>query len=178
MREVPWGAQDVSQTLFTTPREGVLRCPASVPRAVPPRRAARARTARAVLTTGAALVAAIAIAAPARADLAAVGPVDPATQVPAWFQDGTGLKLGLCLDGPPFCLGAVGDFGLPDGEAFYWNAGADLASGTLKAKLVLAQEAVSPPSGPAAFMRIRVRITGGLPRTRPTPRRSRSERRR
>lgn len=127
--------------------------------------ASRARTARAVLTTGAAMVAAIAIAAPARADLAAVGPVDPATQVPAWFQDGTGLKLGLCLDGPPFCLGAVGDFGLPDGEAFYWNAGADLASGTLKAKLVLAQEAVSPPSGPAAFMRIRVRITGGLPRT-------------
>ena len=53
-------------------------------------------------------------------------PVDPATQVPAWFQDGTGLKLGLLpLDGPPSALGAVGDFGLPDGEAFYWNAGAD-----------------------------------------------------
>ncbi len=37
MREVPWGAQDVSHTLFTTPREGVPRCPASVPCAAPPR---------------------------------------------------------------------------------------------------------------------------------------------
>jgi hypothetical protein len=126
---------------------------------------ARARTARAVLSATLAAVAAAALAVPAEADLAAVGPVDPATQVPAWFQDATGLKLGLCLDGPPFCLGAVGDFNLPDGEAFYWNAGADLASGSLKAKLVLAQEAVSPPSGPAAFMRVRVRITGGLPDT-------------
>jgi hypothetical protein len=112
-----------------------------------------------------AALATMALAAPAHATLAAVGPVDPATQVPAWFQDTSGLKLGLCLTAP-FCLSTAADFAAPDGEGFYFNAGADLTiNGTGKAKLVLAQEAVSAPSGPAAFMRVRVVLTGAAPNT-------------
>jgi hypothetical protein len=125
---------------------------------------ARARTARAVLLTAAAAIAALSLAGPARADLTAVGPVDPATQVPAWFQDSNGLKLGLCLDGPPFCLTSAAEFNAPDGEAFYWQAGADLTIGAAgKAKLVLAQEATNPAGGRAAFMRVRVVLTGAQP---------------
>lgn len=104
-------------------------------------------------------LAALALAAPAHADLAAVGPVDPSTEVPAWFQDKSGLKLGLCLTAP-FCLSTAEEFAAPDGEAFFFNAGADLTVSGGTAKLVLAQEAVSAPSGPAAFMRVRVVITG------------------
>jgi hypothetical protein len=108
-------------------------------------------------------LAALAVAAPAHADLAAVGPVDPSTEVPAWFQDKSGIKLGLCLTAP-FCLSTAADFAAADGEAFYFNAGADLTiNGSGKAKLVLAQEAVSAPSGPAAFMRVRVALTGAAP---------------
>jgi hypothetical protein len=126
---------------------------------------ARARMARVALA--ATLVAAIMtiIAGPARADLLAVGPVDPATQVPAWFQDKTGLQLGLCLDGPPLCLTTAADFDQLDGEGFYWRGGADLTSGALKAKLVLAEEATNPAGGRAAFMRVRAVITGGHPST-------------
>ena len=130
----------------------------------------RARTARTVLCAMFAALAAAVLANPARADLAAVGPTDPATQLPAWFQDGNGLKLGLCLDGPPFCLTTADEFNAPDGEAFWWNAGADLTSGATTAKLVLAQEAVNPAGGRGAFMRVRVRITGGRPSTTYTAR--------
>jgi hypothetical protein len=106
--------------------------------------------------------AAFAAAAPAQANLSAVGPVDPATDVPAWFQDASGLKLGLCLTAPG-CLTTAADFAAPDGEAFYFNAGAAVSVGGGSARLVLAQEAVSPPAGPAAFMRVRVTITGATP---------------
>jgi hypothetical protein len=110
-------------------------------------------------------LAALAVAAPAHANLSAVGPVDPSTEVPAWFQDASGLKLGLCLTAP-FCLSTAADFAAPDGEAFFFNAGADLTVSGGKAKLVLAQEAVSAPSGPAAFMRVRVLITGAAANSR------------
>src|SRR6185295_19681668 len=66
----------------------------------------------------------------------------------------------------PFCISTAADFALPDGEAFYFNAGAALPiNGSGTAKLVLAQEAVSAPSGPAAFMRVRVDLTGAAPNT-------------
>jgi hypothetical protein len=102
-------------------------------------------------------------ATPAHANLAAAGPVDPSTQVPAWYQDASGIKLGLCLKAP-FCLTTAAEFADPDAEAFWFNAGADLTiNGTGKAKLVLAQEAIAPPTGPAAFMRARVVITSAAP---------------
>jgi hypothetical protein len=128
--------------------------------------AARARLAAAA-AAAIATVAAGALATPAGASLSALGPIDPATQVPAWFQDSTGLQLGLCLEGPPFCLTDAAEFNAPDGEAFWWQAGADVSlGGTAKAKLTLAQEATNPPGGRAAFMRVRVDIIGGRPNTR------------
>src|SRR5256714_10769854 len=71
---------------------------------------------------------------PAHAALAAVGPLDPATKFPFWYQDASGLRLGYCFD-PVFCfLGAQ----LPDptkppsvptnfpAEMFYWDADASM----------------------------------------------------
>src|SRR5262249_51576141 len=123
------------------------------------------RHGRAAVAALVAAVAGAALASPAQANLAAAGPIDPATGLPAWFQDSSGIKLGLCLTAP-FCLATATDFAAPDGEAFWFNAGADLTiNGSGKAKLVLAQEAVSPPTGPAAFMRVRVVLTGAAPNT-------------
>src|SRR3954451_14345842 len=88
--------------------------------------------------TALAAVAAGALAAPAGASLSAVGPVNPRTGFPDWYQDGTGLKLSLCLDGLPVCSAGPADIAPPDGEAFWWTASADLASGTIKPRMVLA----------------------------------------
>jgi hypothetical protein len=109
-------------------------------------------------------IASLVVVGPAQANLAAVGPVDPATQVPAWFQDNNGLKLGPCLAGPPYCLTSAADFNAPNGEAFFFQAGADLPiNGGGNAKLILAQEATNPAGGRAAFMRIRVVLTHATP---------------
>jgi hypothetical protein len=119
---------------------------------------------RAALVALLATVATMAIAAPAHANLAAVGANDPATGAPAWFEDGNGLKLGLCLDGPPYCLTSAADFAAPNGEGFYFQAQGDLTIGAAgTAKLILAQEAVNTPGGPGAFMRVRVTITAARP---------------
>jgi hypothetical protein len=83
-----------------------------------PRRSALATTAGPTRTRRAALAALLAAlattvaAAPAHANLRAVGPVDPSTGVPAWFQDNNGLKLGLCLTAPG-CLSTARDFAAP-----------------------------------------------------------------
>src|SRR5256714_1630547 len=67
---------------------------------------------------------------PAHAALAAVGPLDPATKFPLWYQDAAGLRLGYCFD-PVFCF--LGNQ-LPNPtqppsvptnfptEMFYWDA--------------------------------------------------------
>src|SRR5256714_5037704 len=78
----------------------------------------------------------------------AVGPSDPATKFPFWYQDASGLRLGYCFD-PVFCfLGAQ----LPDptkppsvpnnfpAEMFYWDADASMPTN----------------SGGLAFMRLGV----------------------
>jgi hypothetical protein len=114
-----------------------------------------------------AVLAAAVSAAPAGASLAAVGPVNPATGFPDWYEDATGLQLQLCLDGLPACSAsaAAGDLAPPDGEAFWWRATADLRSGSLIAKLALAQEAAFADGGRISFARARVTITGGQPGT-------------
>ena len=114
---------------------------------------------------GTALLAGTIVAGPAQASLAAAGPVDPATEIPAWYQDRDGLKLGLCLEGPPFCLTTADEFNAPDGEAFFWQAGAELAVGSGSAKLVLPAEASNPPGGKITFARIRVLIKGARANT-------------
>src|SRR4051794_22516011 len=113
--------------------------------------------------TALAAVAAGALAAPAGASLSAVGPVNPRTGFPDWYQDGTGLKLSLCLDGLPVCSSGAADIAPPDGEAFWWRAQGDLAQGTVTAKMAFAQEAAWLNGGPGSFGRIRVTITRARP---------------
>src|SRR5437868_10052739 len=71
---------------------------------------------------------------PAHAALAAVGPLDPATKFPFWYQDARGVRLGYCFD-PVFCF--LGNQ-LPNPtqppsvptnfptEMFYWDADATM----------------------------------------------------
>jgi hypothetical protein len=126
----------------------------------PVRSAARTRLARAAAAVAAAAIGAAALAAPAGANLAAVGPVNPATGFPDWYRDSTGLKLQPCLDGPPFCLATSSDLARPDGEAFWWQAEAALPIGSGSARLVLAQEAAFLDGARVAFARVRVTVTG------------------
>jgi hypothetical protein len=126
-----------------------------------------ARPSRHLRAALAALVAAMAMtvaAAPAHAALTATGPVNPATGFPDWYEDGTGVKLQPCLDGPPFCLTAAADLVAPSGEGFYWNAQSDLAIGGGSAKLVLAQEAAFAPDR-ITFSRIRIVVKGARANT-------------
>src|SRR4051794_26266082 len=127
--------------------------------------------------TGLAAVAAGALAAPAGASLSAVGPVNPRTGFPDWYQDGTGLKLSLCLDGLPVCSSGAADIAPPDGEAFWWRAQGDLAQGTVTAKMAFAQEAAWLNGGPASVRRLPVPTTraglGGVYRRPPPTRRHR-----
>ena len=123
------------------------------------------RSIRIALVFAVAALATAALAAPAGAALGAVGPVNPRTGDPDWYQDGGGLKLQLCLDGLPLCSAAAGELVPPGGEAFYWRAQGDLTSGTLTAKMALAQEAAFLDNAPIAFGRVRVTIVGGRPNT-------------
>src|SRR3712207_1227792 len=70
----------------------------------------------------------ISLAPPADAAVAkgTVGKKDPATGFPRWYQDSNGLRLGLCLEGPPLCLEGLPNAGpasvpgnFPE-EAFWW----------------------------------------------------------
>jgi Big-like domain-containing protein len=77
------------------------------------------------------------------AALTAVGPVDPATTFPAFYQDSTGLSLAPCFDNNGFCantmIAAPGfDPALPlsiplnfPGEGFYFFSSATTSDGTL-----------------------------------------------
>jgi hypothetical protein len=112
-----------------------------------------------------AAIATTALAAPAHANLSAVGPVNPATGFPDWYQDASGVKLQACLDGLPFCPTAAADFKAPNGEGFYWNAQADLAIGGGSAKLILAQEGAFLNADRIAFGRVRVTVKAAAPST-------------
>src|SRR5215208_3698175 len=88
-----------------------------------PGRAAR------ILAGGASLLtltgAAVVLAPSASAALSSVGPIDPATNFPAYYTDANGLSLDLCL-GLPNCLAdtdlvAIHEAG-GDAEAFYYSA--------------------------------------------------------
>ncbi|MEA2286644.1 MAG: hypothetical protein QOJ21_2687 [Solirubrobacteraceae bacterium] len=133
------------------------------PRWTSARRPAHRRSPRASIIAAAAVIAAAVLAAPAQAGLGAVGPVNPATRYPDWYQDGNGLKLQLCLDGPPFCLAAAADLVAPNGEAFYWQAAATVPVGSGTADLTLAQEAAFLNGGRITFGRVRVRVLNGPP---------------
>ena len=105
---------------------------------------------------GAALLGVAAVAAPAQAALSVVGPMDPATSAPAFYQDANGLQLALCHPGTPNCGPAV------PGEDFYNMATSTFTmpnGGT--ALLVLDMTLAPNASGnPAAFNRVRVQLDG------------------
>src|SRR5437868_2533538 len=91
-------------------------------------------------------------ARPAHAALTAIGPVDPVSTLPQWYQDPNGLRLQPCLT-PGTCATILPNPAAPPSfpdnwpaETFYWDAVAKLTIGppqapTGKATLTLATEA-------------------------------------
>src|SRR4051794_39390869 len=105
---------------------------------------------------GAGLLGLAAVAAPAQAALSVVGPMDPATKAPAFYQDANGLQLALCHPGTVNCGPAV------PGEDFYNMATSTFTlpnGGT--ADLILDMTLAPNASGdPASFNRVRIQIQG------------------
>ena len=109
-------------------------------------------------------------ARPAHAALTAIGPVDPVSTLPQWYQDPNGLSLQGCMT-PGTCATILPNPALPPSfpdnwpaETFYWDAVAKLTTGrTGKTTLTLATQAVFPNGVVAgqgtAISRIRVVIT-------------------
>lgn len=109
----------------------------------------------------------------------AVGPIDPRTGFPLWYQDEQGRKLQLCLDSATLCLSTPPNGGTTGsitsnpvnfpGEAFYWSAEAQIPRSVGDdALLVLAKEAAFTTEDARAgeqitFDRIRVRIDALTP---------------
>jgi hypothetical protein len=118
------------------------------------------------------------LAAPfAAAELRRVGPVDPATGYPAWYQDSTGLALDLCVPNAAelvtgSCLIFASDLPNPSrpvhfpdnflDEHFWYNLNTSLATAAGNAKLIIGLEAAFP--GPIlagtqiSFGRVRIVI--------------------
>jgi hypothetical protein len=128
-----------------------------------------------------ALLLALALPAAARATTG-VGVHGPLTEAygwfPEWYEDASGLRLELCVDGP-YCLStAEGGVPHPDeparfpdnfpDEAFWWAADTTLTYPGGSALLSLGQEAAFAngpvaPGDQVAFGRIRIRATGLVP---------------
>lgn len=148
----------------------------------------RPRGPRLAAATLATLMALATLTRDAGAALQAAGPIDPATTLPSWYRDPTGLALQSCLDQNGFCIltplfdpavtvppapitpsGPISDLNFPD-ESFYFIADSLMdvgPAGTARARLRLALEAaflggVSPDTG-IVFARVNMqRIPGGL----------------
>ncbi|NLF31269.1 MAG: hypothetical protein GX591_10335 [Planctomycetes bacterium] len=114
----------------------------------------------------------LAAAGSAAAGMVAVGPIDPVSGFPVWFQDSNGLATEIAPFGDPFGIADEPDpanpFSMQIGfgtEGFWWSAEArmDLPGGD-DARLVLAQEAAFMGDESAvfgnnfAFGRLRVRF--------------------
>jgi hypothetical protein len=128
-------------------------------------RAARRRT-RAAITTAAALLAAAAFAVPANAELTAVSPDIGPSGHPTWYDDATGVRLGLCVNDPrcpagPPVLGPDA----PNDEAFYQAASATLAGpGGQEFDILFDVEAAYlSPTDPITFGRIQLGMDNVTP---------------
>jgi hypothetical protein len=104
-----------------------------------------------------------------------VGPINPDTGFPYWYQDSKGLRLELCLDNNPLCLTTVpdqsrpalvaaqeADSNFPD-EAFWWSGESQLTGANgVTGLLILASEAAFSArvqnGDQISFGRIRIRI--------------------
>lgn len=132
----------------------------------------RRRTARTIFITGLMGLVLLTGASAAQAALTAVGPIDPNTGFPTYFQDSQNTRLALCLDPTGgLCLASVpGTPSVPgnfpaDGEAFWFNASTTIDSGGVSARLVQAVEAAFANGDVVdgeqiGFARIRIRIDG------------------
>jgi hypothetical protein len=108
------------------------------------------------------------------------GPIDPRYGFPAWYQDGTGLKLEPCVEDLTLCPNPLPDLleppsivytftNFPD-EAFYWLAEAELRpTSRIRARLALGLEATFGGTGDVTigeqivFGRVRLRLEGVTP---------------
>ncbi len=129
------------------------------------RRRRRSLTGLVAATT--ALGATVLVAPAASAALTSFGPIDPATNFPSYYTDGSGLSLELCLAGDPSCLAGPdfvqihNDGG--DAEAFYYALDAEAGPFTLHDALEAAY-AADGPDQEVVFQRTEVRAKdAGLP---------------
>lgn len=136
-------------------------------------------TATAIAVVGLGTVAVRAAVDPGLAGLAAVGPVSGSHGFPVWYEDRTGTRVGLCLDGTdPLCGFLPGDIPDPDlpvsfpgnfpEEAFYMLAGAGLdmdngGAATLTLGLEAAFANAVAPGEQMVFGRVRVKVTDAQP---------------
>jgi hypothetical protein len=113
-------------------------------------------TRRSVPAIAGALLAVAAAATPAQAALTLAGPLDPATSAPAFYQDASGLKLGLCHPGTVNCGPAV------PGEDFYNMVTSTLALPNGGTALLTLNVTLAPnvTGNPSAFNRVRIQIDG------------------
>jgi hypothetical protein len=112
---------------------------------------------------------------PPASQLKGVGPLNPATGFPLWYEDETGLRLQLCLDNNPLCLTTVPDQERPaivadheadsnfTDESFWWSGDAQLTgTGGVTGRLTLGTEAAFTArvqnGEQIAFGRVRIRI--------------------
>jgi hypothetical protein len=109
--------------------------------------------------------------------LKGVGPLDPATGFPLWYEDDQGRRLQLCLDNSPLCLTTLpnqerpalvsnkeADSNFPD-ESFWWSGEAQLTTASgVTGRLTLGTEAAFTTGArvvngaQVAFGRVRIRI--------------------
>jgi hypothetical protein len=104
------------------------------------------------------MVAAAAFAVPANANLTAVSPELGNSGHPAWYEDATGLRMGLCVNDPK-CPAAPPQLGPqpPNDEAFYSMASADLLGpGGQEINISFDIEAAFLDQTPITFGRIQV----------------------
>jgi hypothetical protein len=111
---------------------------------------------------------------PPQPPLARVGPIDPNTGFPFWYEDITGMRMGYCLDPvlcgntlpnpalPPLVAADEADSNFPP-EMFYWAGDARVnGTGGVTARLVLALEAAFAgrvqQGQQITFGRVRIRI--------------------
>ncbi|HJQ70303.1 MAG TPA: chitobiase/beta-hexosaminidase C-terminal domain-containing protein [Blastocatellia bacterium] len=132
------------------------------------------------LSISATLIAVFALAStfsggPAHAQLSRLGPIDPNTGFPFWYEDSKGVRVGYCVDPGGMCLSTLPDPTRPPlvapnaansnfpEEMLYWSAESELAgtngvNGLLVMALEAAFESTVQQGQQVTFSRIRVRI--------------------
>ena len=112
---------------------------------------------------------------PALAQLSKVGPIDPNTGFPFWYEDSKGVRVGYCVDPGGMCIDTLPDPTRPPlvapnaansnfpEEMLYWSAESELAgnngvNGLLVLALEAAFESAVQQGQQVTFSRIRIRI--------------------